>query len=130
MHRHKTTFFIFCCHGISSHFWRLEFRKVASFCVTIIDDSVTYIASPVFDRIRFASKRSYISTKIVKVQNMFILKLDALIQKLLKTLDLGLKYDCLRKVKNGVFSLCMIWKLCDSDQTTGKQRASEMFQNK
>ena len=53
---------------------------------------------------------------------MFILILDALIKKLLKSLELVKKYDCLRKVKNGVFWLCMIWKLCDSDQTTGKQR--------
>ena len=61
---------------------------------------------------------------------MLILKLDALIQKFLKTLDLIKKSDCLRKVKKGVFCLCMIWKVCDSGQTTGKQRASEMIQNK
>ena len=55
---------------------------------------------------------------------MFILILDALIKKLLKSLELVKKYDCLRKVKNGVFCLCTNWKLCDSDQTTGKQRDS------
>ena len=61
---------------------------------------------------------------------MFILILDALIKKLLKSLELVKKYDCLRKVKKGVFCLCMIWKKYDSDQTTSKQRVSEMIQNK
>ena len=61
---------------------------------------------------------------------MFILLFDALIKKLLKSLELVKKYDCLRKVKNGVFWLCMIWKLCDSNQTSSKQRALEMIQNK
>ena len=60
---------------------------------------------------------------------MCILKLDALIQKFLKTLDLVKKYDCIRKLKSGVFSLCMIWELCASDQTSSKQRASQMVQN-
>ena len=55
---------------------------------------------------------------------MLILVLDALIQKVLKTLDLIQKNDCLRKVKKDVFCLCINWKLCDSDQTTGKQRDS------
>ena len=39
------------------------------------------------------------------------------------------KYDCLRKVKKGVFCLCMNWKLCDSGQTTGKQRVSKILRN-
>ena len=60
---------------------------------------------------------------------MFIPILDALITKLLKSLDLVKKYDCLRKMKNVVVCLCMIWELCDSDQTTSKQRASKMVQN-
>ena len=51
---------------------------------------------------------------------MRILILDALILKLLKFLDLVKKYDCLRKVKNRVFCLCMIWKLCDSDLSVVK----------
>ena len=53
---------------------------------------------------------------------MLILVLDALIQKVLKTLDLIQKNDCLRKVKKDVFCLCINWKLCDSNQTTSKQR--------
>ena len=55
---------------------------------------------------------------------MLILVLDALIQKVLKTPDLIKKNDCLRKVKKGVFCLCINWKLCDFDQTIGKQRDS------
>ena len=61
---------------------------------------------------------------------MLILNIGCIDSEIVENLDLVKKYDCLRKVKNGVFCLCMIWKLCDSGQTTGKQRASEMIQNK
>ena len=65
--------------------------------------------------------------KILKDTHLNIGYIDS---EIVENSESGQKNDRLRKVKNGVFCLCVNWKICDSDQTTSKQRALEMIQNK
>ena len=72
----------------------------------------------------YISAQTNINSKTLRLPKTSSCGLDVLIARSYQ------KYDCLRKVKKVVFCLCMNWKLCDSDQTTGKQRVSKILRNK
>ena len=67
-----------------------------------------------------------INCKIPKHTNLNIGCIDS---EIVENSGSDQKSDCLRKMKRWVLCLCMILKLCDSNPTTGKQRALEINQN-
>ena len=85
---------------------------------------MTYIASPVFDRIHFNSKYPYINAEIVKIPKHAHPNIGWIDSESIETSGSDIKNDCLRKVKRWVVYLCMNWKICDSDKTADKQRDS------